>query len=44
MQVRIENELGATLWTHKVRIDGVFSLDLSNVNGLDIVDVLNAYI
>ena len=45
MQVMIESKLGTRLWTHQDGIDnGVFSLNLSNVNELDIVDVLIACI
>ena len=41
MQIKIRSELGTTFWTHQDRIDdGVFSLILSNANGLDTVDVL----
>ena len=39
MQIRIESKLGTRLWTHQARIDdGVFSLNLSNANELDIVE------
>ena len=46
MQVRMRSELGTRLWTHQDRMDNeIFSnLNLSNVNGLDIVDVLIASI
>lgn len=41
IQVRIESELGITLWTHQDRIDnGVFSLNLPNASVLDIVNVI----
>ena len=45
IQAMIETKLGSRLWTNQERIDnGVFSLTLSNANGLDIVDVLTACI
>ena len=41
IQVRIESELGTTLSTHQDRIDnGGFSLNLSNANGLDIINII----
>ena len=37
MQVMIDSKLGTRLWTHQERTDnGVFSLNLSSANGLDI--------
>ena len=45
IQVMLESKLGTRLWNHQDRIDnGVFCLNLSNANGLDIVDVLIACI
>ena len=45
IQAMIETKLGSRLWTNQDRIDnGVFSLTLSNANGLDIVDILTACI
>ena len=41
MQIRVESELGMTLFTHQDRTDnGVFSLNLSNAYGLDIANVI----
>ena len=41
----MESKLGTKLWTHQDRIDnGIFSLNLSHANELDIVDVLIACI
>ena len=45
MQVMIKSKLGTKLWTYKDGIDNeVFRLNLSNANGLDIVDVLIPFI
>lgn len=45
MKIRIEIKLGTILWTHQDGTDNeVFSLYLSNVNELDIVDKLTVYI
>ena len=41
----IESKLSTRLWTHQDRKDnGVFSLNLSNANGLDMPDVFIAWI
>ena len=41
IQVRIESKLDTQLWIHQDRTDnGVFSLNLSNANGLDSVNTI----
>lgn len=41
MQVGIESQLCTTLWTHQDRRDnGVFSLNLLNASGLNIVNII----
>ena len=41
VKVRIENKLGTKLWIYEDRIDNeVFSMNLPNANGLNIVNVI----